>query len=138
MSRRQQAGVTTATAQALPRRAGRSQDVPAAHPRGTLLPTGGACRPGGLPRRPVSLDKNKPDTRTASRDSRQEGTRHVSQGPGTCECTRFTQVQTLLRLTFPESGPNRSHAETRQRKPLTGLPTAPNLPTVHPKGRVQA
>ena len=38
MSRRQQAGVTTATAQALPRRAGRSQDVPAAHPRGTLLP----------------------------------------------------------------------------------------------------
>lgn len=56
----------------------------------------------------------------------------MSQGLGARERTRFTRAQMLLRLTFPESGPNCSHAETQPRKPLNGAPPA------HPKGRAQA
>lgn len=67
----------TVMAQALPQQARHSQDA-APGTRG-----GGVCRPGALPRWPVSLGKNKPHRRTVSQESRQEGTRHVSQGLGT-------------------------------------------------------
>ena len=72
----------TVMAEALPQQARHS--LPPGHR--TLFPApevGGICRPGALPRRPVSLSKNKPHRCTASRESRQEGTRHVSQGLGT-------------------------------------------------------